>query len=48
MTIQPGEIGLVRYVAEFDKDKKLEISINWVKDGKEVKFQQILIGRPQE
>jgi len=34
LTIQPGEIGLVRYVVEFDKDKKLEISINRVKDAR--------------
>jgi hypothetical protein len=30
------------------KDKKLEIKISWVKEGKEIKLQQILIGKPQE
>src|SRR5260221_6359100 len=35
-SVLTGEIGLVRYMAEFDKDKKVEISINWVKDGKEI------------
>jgi hypothetical protein len=43
-----GEIGLVRYTAEFEKNKKLEMDINWVKEGKEIKFMQILINKPQE
>jgi hypothetical protein len=43
-----GEIGLVRYTAEFEKGKKLEIDANWVKEGKEIKFMQIQINKPQE
>ncbi len=43
-----GEIGLVRFKAEFDKDKKVEIDINWVKEGKDIKFQQIQINKQQE
>ena len=43
-----GEIGLVRYMAEFEKGKKLEIDVNWVKEGKEIKFMQIQINKPQE
>jgi hypothetical protein len=43
-----GDIGLVRYWAEFEKDKKLEIDINWVKEDKTVKFIQIQINKPAE
>jgi hypothetical protein len=42
-----GEIGAVQYGAEFEKDKKLVIAVNWVKEGKKIKFMQILIGKPQ-
>jgi hypothetical protein len=47
-SVVTGEIGLVRYLAEFDKDKKLEIDINWVKEGKDIKFQQIQINKREE
>jgi hypothetical protein len=43
-----GPIGLVRYFAEFEKDKKVEIDVNWAKEGKDVKFIQILMNKPQE
>jgi hypothetical protein len=43
-----GEIGLVRYKAEFDKNKKLEIDINWSKEDKKIKFMQIQIIKPQD
>jgi ribosomal protein S20 len=43
-----GEIGLARFTAEFEKDKKLEVDVNWVKEGKDIKFQQIQINKPQE
>jgi hypothetical protein len=43
-----GEIGLVRYKAEFEKDKKVEIDVNWVKEDKKIKFIQIQINKPQE
>jgi hypothetical protein len=43
-----GELGLVRYKAEFEKDKKAEIDINWVKEDNKIKFMQILIGKLQE
>ena len=43
-----GPIGLVRYFAEFEKDKKVEIDVNWAKEGKDVKFIQIQINKPQE
>jgi len=47
-SVLTGDIGLVRYKAEFDKDKKVEIDINWVKEGKDIKFQQIQINKQQE
>jgi hypothetical protein len=43
-----GPVGLVRYWAEFEKNKKVEIDVNWEKEGKEVKFIQIQINKPQE
>ena len=43
-----GPLGLVRYLAEFEKDKKVEIDVNWAKEGKDVKFIQILMNKPQE
>jgi hypothetical protein len=43
-----GPIGLVRYLAEFEKDKKVEIDVNWAKEGKDVKFIQIQINKLQE
>ena len=43
-----GPLGLVRYLAEFEKDKKVEIGVNWAKEGKDVKFIQIQINKPQE
>jgi hypothetical protein len=43
-----GETGLARYKAEFEKDKKVQIDINWVKEGNEIKFQQIQINKLQE
>ncbi len=47
-SVLTGDIGLVRYLAEFDKDKKVEIDANWTKEGKGIKFIQILINKPQE
>jgi hypothetical protein len=47
-SVLEGEIGLVRYKAEFDKDKKLEIDVNWIKEDKKIKFMQIQINKPQE
>jgi hypothetical protein len=43
-----GPLGLVRFLAEFEKDKRVEIDVNWAKEGKDVKFIQILMNKPQE
>ena len=43
-----GPVGLVRYLAEFEKNKKVEIDVNWEKEGKEVKFIQIQINKIEE
>ena len=43
-----GPVGLVRYLAEFEKNKKVEIDVNWEKEGKEVKFIQIQINKLEE
>jgi hypothetical protein len=43
-----GDIGLARYKAEFDKDKKIEVDVNWVKEDKKIKFMQIQINKQQE
>ena len=42
-----GKVGLVRYKAEFEKNKKLVIDANWVTEGKKVKFLQIQINKQQ-
>jgi hypothetical protein len=47
-SVLTGDIGLARYTAEFEKDKKVEIDINWVRDGNDIKFQQIQINKPQD
>jgi hypothetical protein len=43
-----GEVGLARFKAEFENETKAEINVNWVKEGKEIKFQQIQICKLQE
>jgi hypothetical protein len=43
-----GELGLVLYKAEFEKDKKVVISVTWVKEGKAIKLAQPKVGQPQE
>jgi hypothetical protein len=43
-----GEVGLARYNAEFDKEKKIEVDVNWIKEDKKIKFIQIQINKPQE
>jgi len=43
-----GENGQALYKAEFEKEKKLVISIVWVKEGKEIKLAQLEIGPPPE
>jgi hypothetical protein len=47
-SVLDGEIGLARYVAEFEKGKKLEIDVNWVKEDKTIKFMQIQINKSPE
>ncbi len=46
-SVLEGEIGLVRYNAEFEKNKKVEIDVNWVREDNKIRFMQILI-KPQE
>jgi hypothetical protein len=43
-----GDLGLVRYKAEFANNKKLEIDVNWVKEDKKIKFMQILVNKLEE
>jgi hypothetical protein len=43
-----GPIGLARYLAEFEKNKKVEIDVNFAIEGKDVKFIQIQINKVQE
>jgi hypothetical protein len=47
-SVLDGEIGLARYNAEFEKGKKLEIDVNWVKEDKTIKFMQIQINKTPE
>jgi len=41
-------MGLALYKAEFEKDKKLMISVTWIKEGKAIKLAQIEVGPLQE
>jgi hypothetical protein len=47
-SVLDGEIGLARYTAEFEKGKKPEIDVNWVKEDKTIKFMQIQINKSPE
>ena len=47
-SILEGEMGLALYKAEFEKDKKLMISVTWIKEGKAIKLAQIEVGPLQE
>jgi hypothetical protein len=47
-SVLEGDIGLARYTAEFEKGKKVEIDVNWVKEDKKIKFMQIQINKTPE